>query len=131
MKSTIASCRTTTPTATGKFRNMPKGDDKKEIHAQAAFLNPDFMLGRDGRAVRILAEFLAPEHRFERLKIRDTLVFFGSARAHSRRVAAAKLRAALKKSTPGSKAVLLAERDLRNSSYYENCYQLSRRLAEW
>jgi hypothetical protein len=106
---------------------------KKEIHTQAAFLNPEFMLGRDGRAVRILAEFLSPEHRFERLKIEDTLVFFGSARAVSKRVATANLRAAQKATGAGpkSKALLKAERDMEVSRYYEECYQLSKRLAEW
>jgi uncharacterized protein (TIGR00730 family) len=106
---------------------------KKEIHTQAAFLNPEFMLGRDGRAVRILAEFLSPEHRFERLKIEDTLVFFGSARALSKRTAAANLRAARKAAGTGPKteAVLKAERDVLVSRYYEECYQLSKKLALW
>ena len=110
---------------------MKSRSEKKEIHAQAAFLNPDFMLQRDGRAVRILAEFLAPEHRFEHLKIRDTIVFFGSARALPRSTAAANLRAAKKKAGPRSKAVRTAERDLQVSQYYEECYRLSKRLAEW
>ncbi len=116
----------------GKAPKIPAAH-KKEIHTQAAFLNPEFMLGRDGRAVRILAEFLSPEHRFERLKIEDTLVFFGSARTRSQREAAANLRAAKKAAGTGpkTKALLKAEQDMRVSRYYEECYQLAKRLAEW
>ena len=135
----------TTPTATGLSPKMPEHMDKRrkkpkqiisphskrEINAQTAFLNPDFMLGRDGRAVRILAEFLSPEHRFDRLKIRDTLVFFGSARILPKRVAAANLRVAREKHGIDSKEARLAKRNLRVSAYYQQCYQLSRRLAEW
>ena len=114
-----------------KSKRVKSRSEKKEIHTQTAFLNPDFMLGRDGRAVRILAEFLAPEHRFERLKVEDTLAFFGSARTLPKRAAAANLRAALKKAGPKSRTVQLAERDLRTSQYYEDCYKLSFKLAEW
>ncbi len=103
--------------------------NKKHLHA--SFLNSEFLLGRDGRAVRILAEFLEPEHRFERLKVDDTLVFFGSARILPRRVAAANLVKVRKKSGPRSKAVGEAERDLRMSRYYEECKALSKRMAEW
>ena len=44
----------------------------------------DFMEGRVARPPRILSEYLEPEARFDRLGIIDTVVFFGSARIHSR-----------------------------------------------
>ncbi|HAO98781.1 MAG TPA: TIGR00730 family Rossman fold protein [Fibrobacteres bacterium] len=103
----------------------------KKDRLHASFLNSDFLLGRDGRAVRILAEFLEPEHRLERFVIRDTLVFFGSARILPRKIALANLRKAKAKSTRDSKSVHAAERDLQMSRYYEECAELSRRLAEW
>ena len=40
-----------------------------------AFLDSD-----DARPLRILAEYLGPKHAFHRSQIRDTIVFFGSAR---------------------------------------------------
>ena len=40
-----------------------------------------FMNGDDGRPLRILAEYLEPLQRFAAENIRDTIVFFGSARA--------------------------------------------------
>ncbi len=45
-----------------------------------AYLNPEFLNSPDARAIRILAEFLEPLAHFRRQKIRDTVVFFGSAR---------------------------------------------------
>src|ERR1051326_2890777 len=45
-----------------------------------AYLNGDFLNSPDARALRILAEFLEPLSHFRREKVRDTVVFFGSAR---------------------------------------------------
>jgi len=45
-----------------------------------AYLNENFLNSPDARALRILAEFLEPLAHFRREKIRDTVVFFGSAR---------------------------------------------------
>ncbi len=47
---------------------------------QLAYRNHDFLDSDDGRALRILAEYLEPMHRFKREQIQDTVVFFGSAR---------------------------------------------------
>jgi hypothetical protein len=46
-----------------------------------AYQNAEFMDGDDARPLRILAEYLAPLHAFEREHVSDTIVFFGSARA--------------------------------------------------
>jgi uncharacterized protein (TIGR00730 family) len=45
-----------------------------------AYLNENFLNSPDARALRILAEFLEPLAHFRREKVRDTVVFFGSAR---------------------------------------------------
>jgi uncharacterized protein (TIGR00730 family) len=45
-----------------------------------AYLNERFLVSPDARALRILAEYLEPLSHFRRQKIRDTVVFFGSAR---------------------------------------------------
>jgi uncharacterized protein (TIGR00730 family) len=45
-----------------------------------AYLDADFLEGDAARPVRILAEYLRPLEAFEREKIQDTIVFFGSAR---------------------------------------------------
>ena len=46
----------------------------------AAYQNQEFLNSPDARALRILAEYLEPLGHFRREKVRDTVVFFGSAR---------------------------------------------------
>jgi uncharacterized protein (TIGR00730 family) len=45
-----------------------------------AYKNPKFIDASPGRSLRILSEYLEPLERFRRQKIKDTIVFFGSAR---------------------------------------------------
>jgi uncharacterized protein (TIGR00730 family) len=69
-----------------------------------AYLNQKFLNSPDARALRILAEFLEPLAHIRREKVRDTVVFFGSAR--------------IKEDGP------LAE-------YYDGARTLARMLTEW
>jgi uncharacterized protein (TIGR00730 family) len=50
--------------------------------APLAYKIEQFMDGWSGRSLRILSEYLEPLDRLGRQKIRDTIVFFGSARIH-------------------------------------------------
>src|SRR5271166_3267502 len=45
-----------------------------------AYEDESFLASEDGRPLRILAEYLGPLHRFRLENIRETIVFFGSAR---------------------------------------------------
>jgi uncharacterized protein (TIGR00730 family) len=45
-----------------------------------AYRDPDFLDSDDARPLRILAEYLAPLRALREQKVRDTIVFFGSAR---------------------------------------------------
>jgi len=45
-----------------------------------AYKNHEFLDSPDARALRILSEYLEPYTHFRREKVRDTIVFFGSAR---------------------------------------------------
>src|SRR6185295_19239225 len=49
--------------------------------AAKAYLNPQFLKSRDARIIRMMCEYLEPLQRFQRLDVRETIVFFGSARA--------------------------------------------------
>jgi uncharacterized protein (TIGR00730 family) len=51
--------------------------------ASLAYENPAFLNSPDGRLIRIMAEYAEPLARFRRERIRDTVVFFGSARFHA------------------------------------------------
>ena len=48
---------------------------------EKAYKNLDFLMSREARTLRILAEYLEPQSRFHRYRVTDTVVFFGSARA--------------------------------------------------
>src|ERR1700735_4353472 len=45
-----------------------------------AYKNADFLKGPEARPLRIMSEYLEPLSHFRRQRIRDTIVFFGSAR---------------------------------------------------
>jgi len=56
-------------------------DDKKNnSQTELAYKNLEFLESRDGRALRILSEFLQPLSHFRRERVHDTVVFFGAAR---------------------------------------------------
>ena len=92
-----------------------------------AYRNRAFIDRVDARPLRILAEYLEPQARFEDLNISDTIVFFGSARILPRQEATR----ALEEARSGGGDVGAAERRLSMSRYYEDARALARRLTEW
>jgi uncharacterized protein (TIGR00730 family) len=50
------------------------------VRRPLAYKNEEFLESPDARSLRILSEFLEPLSHFKKQKIRDTVVFFGSAR---------------------------------------------------
>src|SRR5437016_9175973 len=66
--------------------------EKKESKiSPLPFLNTEFLKSSAARTIRILAEYLEPAERLRRAHIRDTIVFFGSARSPSPEEAAQQL----------------------------------------
>jgi uncharacterized protein (TIGR00730 family) len=59
---------------------MPELTSLNEGRRPVAYLNENFLTSPEARALRMLAEYLEPLAHFRRQKIRDTVVFFGSAR---------------------------------------------------
>jgi uncharacterized protein (TIGR00730 family) len=109
-----------------------------DIGAELSFLNPAFLRSVAARPVRILAEYFEPAERMRRARIRDTIVFFGSARSLSPEEAErrmARLRDEIKcagEVVPDLKAELSrAEYAIRMSRYYRDAMELSRRVTEW
>ncbi|HOL73976.1 MAG TPA: TIGR00730 family Rossman fold protein [Bryobacteraceae bacterium] len=70
-----------------------------------AYKNEEFLDSADARPLRILSEYLEPLSHFRREKIRDTVVFFGSARIE-----------------PGKGPL---------ARYYDEARTLARMLTEW
>src|SRR6185369_5342572 len=95
----------------------------------------DFLESDDARPIRILAEYLDPLRRMKEQNIQDTVVFFGSARVHSRQEATrafARLRKRNNKRGPAYAAALKRGRKaLEWSRYYEDARTLAHQLAEW
>ncbi|MBI4474954.1 MAG: LOG family protein, partial [Acidobacteria bacterium] len=105
---------------------------------QLPFLNIDFLKSPAARTIRILSEYLEPADRLRRARIRDTIVFFGSARSASPDEAAQQLALVNEKigrvETPTaelSEARKRAEAAVRLARYYNDAVELSRRLTEW
>jgi len=45
-----------------------------------AYQNSEFLHSEDARVIRILSEYLEPANRLKSQRVKDTIVFFGSAR---------------------------------------------------
>ena len=100
---------------------------KGEAHTELAFLNHEFLSSRPARTLRILAEYMEPEQRFKEYDVRDTVVFFGSARILSREAAEKVLQAA----QASGNDVEGAELKLKMSRYYEDTRELAKRMTLW
>lgn len=103
-----------------------------------AYKNPEFLSSSDARAIRMLAEFLEPSGRLRRAGIRDTIVFFGSARLKSRKDALKEFhkaeRLASKKTKDYGNVIKQfqdAKTNLEMSKYYEDAAQLAKLLTKW
>jgi uncharacterized protein (TIGR00730 family) len=103
-----------------------------------AYNNREFLNSPDARIVRIISEFLEPMKRFREHGIKDTIVFFGSARIKSRAESGTRLReiqAETKKSNRAARELQErlheAQIDFEMSRYYEDAVELSRLLTQW
>lgn len=94
-----------------------------------AYKNIKFLKRREARTMRILSEYLEPENRFEDFNVSDTIVFFGSARVHSKKDASAALKVAKASGLAGD--IDTAKRDMDMSRYYEDARTLAKRLTKW
>jgi uncharacterized protein (TIGR00730 family) len=99
-----------------------------------AYYNREFLESTDARPIRILAEYLDPLRRFRQANIQDTVVFFGSARIHSRQYAErALLRLTKSKSRRADLAAAIkrSRKAVEWSRYYEDARALARQLTAW
>ncbi len=78
----------------------------KIISPEKAYKDLDFLNSTDARSIRILSEYLEPLSRFKKLKINNTILFFGSARM-----------------SPSNETPL--------SKYYQEAEELAYRLTKW
>lgn len=105
---------------------------------EKAYRNVEFLNSPDARVIRLIAEFLEPFRRFRRENVRDTIVFFGSARVTSRKESLAKVKELerrvkeAKRHSPSLvRALEAAKTQLKMSKYYEDAARLSGLLTKW
>lgn len=110
--------------------------DPKLKSAPLAYNNEAFLASPDGRILRLLAEYIEPLSRFRREQIQDTVVFFGSARVHSRDLASGKLNDVRNNGANAQAAqqaldMKRAESAVDMARYYEDARRLAYMLTEW
>ncbi len=110
----------------------------KSQRSPKAYKNLEFLNSSYARPIRILSEFLEPQSRFRKEGIKDTVVFFGSARIISREQAKKHLeniRKIIKKQKhPGrsfQNRLQDALIDYEMSGYYEAATKLTSKLTKW
>ncbi|MGO9862917.1 MAG: TIGR00730 family Rossman fold protein [Terriglobales bacterium] len=110
--------------------------DEKLKPAPLAYQNEPFLNSPDGRILRLLSEYSEPLSRFRREQIQDTVVFFGSARVHSRDNASSHLTEVRSNGAQVSAAqqaddLKRAEAAVDMARYYEDARRLAFLLTEW
>jgi uncharacterized protein (TIGR00730 family) len=107
------------------------------MHSQPlAYLDPEFLESERARPLRILAEYLEPLGRFQAQDIQDTVVFFGSARIHSRAAAERALQQVMRAADAQVGAdvepsLIRIRKAVEWSRYYEEARELAHMLTEW
>jgi len=101
-----------------------------------SYENSDFLQGDNGRVLRILSEYLEPESRLAEHKIKDTIVFFGSARIKPLEETEQKFDALMKQiesgvDKPSEEEMNHASREVRLSRYYEDASTLAQLIVSW
>jgi hypothetical protein len=105
-------------------------------HEQAlAYMDPAFLDSDEARPIRILAEYLEPLRRLKEQNIQDTVVFFGSARVHSRQQAQSALdrlrRRRLKRTRDYATELKRSRKAVEWSRFYEDARAVAHQLSKW
>lgn len=105
---------------------------------EKAYKNLTFLNSPDARHIRVLCEFVEPRSRFQKLRVRDTIVFFGSARTLPPEEAEVQLQTAREAleaeampTDAAQAAVTRAERAVLHAQYYQDAVDLAARLTHW
>ena len=92
-----------------------------------AFVDPEFLLRRETRGIRIQLELLKPDIDQAELGVQNTVVVFGSARFLSPEKAEAALVEA--QASGDAQRIRVAQRHMRNAKHYDNARLFSRLVA--
>ena len=103
-----------------------------------AYQNSEFLHGDDARLIRVLSEYLEPASRLKLHRVRDTVVFFGSARIRPLEESRNRLeslqmqlKAEPAAQRPTGEDIRQAERAVHLSRYYEEARILAQLIVRW
>ena len=106
-------------------------------YPEKAYNNLEFLNSPVARTIRIMCEYTEPLTRFEKYGVKNTVVFFGSARIRPEQTAREELRKIEKliaDANPSEeliKAKSIAEARVGMSKYYDEAAELAEILTEW
>ncbi|MEG0921435.1 MAG: TIGR00730 family Rossman fold protein [Comamonas sp.] len=108
---------------------LPADATRTRDSYRLAFADPEFLSRRETRSIRFQLEMLKPDLELSAQGIENTVVVFGSARFLSPEEAAQKLETA--KSQGDAKAIVVAQRAVNNSRYYDAARRFARLVAKF
>ena len=107
--------------------------------AKKAYDNPQFLHSKEGRVIRMMAEYLHPKQKLELKKVNKTIIFFGSARIRPAEYYEEQLKQ-LNKTLPNAdiahkesiqSKIDQFEKAKSMSHYYDEARRLSYLLSKW
>ncbi len=104
-----------------------RGEPLEPAAYRLAFADPEFILRREARGIRIQLELLKPDLGLRAAGIEHTVVVYGGARFVAPDVAEQRLSAA--QATGDAQAIALAERAVRTSRYYAQAREFGRLVS--
>lgn len=105
------------PEGIGRPGKAGKKSRTRNARPVKAFSNPEFMNSPEARLIRLISEYLEPLKRFRNMRIKDTIVFFGSARIEA------------SETYRRRKKVSRIEREM--ARYYDDAVELAKLLTGW
>ena len=121
-----------------KMPQKKKKSNKANTWPIKAYKNLDFLNSPPARRIRVLTEMVEPEVRFHKYGVRNTITFFGSARAISEKEASKNFRNVEKKikkrktiSSKLQKEYDDAKYALKLARYYTDAALLSEKITHW
>jgi uncharacterized protein (TIGR00730 family) len=110
----------------------------KKTTTSKAYQNIDFLNSPAARPIRLLSELLEPQQQLRQEGVKDTIVFFGSARFKPKSQCSKllkdltiKLRKSKTKHGNIQQLIEQAKIDYKMSQYYEDAVQLSKMITQW
>ncbi len=110
-------------------KHTDQGDPLEADAYRQAFWDPEFLLRRETRGIRLQLELLKPDIEQQSAGIEHTVVVFGSARFPAPEDAAKALEAA--RVSGDAKALVAAERGVRNAVYYDQARQFAQLVVKY